>query len=157
MIAAALRHKASFSITARQDKAVRAAISSIAQDAWTAIKYTDAVFDEQQQRQVSDAEVAETSYTAFTSRPKAQHVTARLIVRRVKDLNPAVRRAPAGGGHDQRDRRQDRDHPLEPVTGACRAALPMTAAGPPPNDRTAQEHPAGACRLARRSRLPSWR
>ena len=28
-------------------------------------------------------------YTGFTSRPKAQHVTARLIVRRVPDLNPA--------------------------------------------------------------------
>ena len=35
---------------------------------------------------VSDAEVAETDYTAFTSK-KGQAVTARLIVRRVKDLN----------------------------------------------------------------------
>ncbi|MEV6001372.1 hypothetical protein AB0M25_19265, partial [Streptomyces griseomycini] len=32
--------------------------------AWTAIKYTDAVFDEDGQRWVSDAEVAETAYTA---------------------------------------------------------------------------------------------
>ncbi len=88
VIAAALRQHARFSITARQDKAVRKAIAGIDQDAWTAIKYPDAVFDEQQQRWVSDAEVAEIDYTAFTSRPKAQHVTARLIVRRVKDLNP---------------------------------------------------------------------
>lgn len=35
---------------------------------------------------VCDAEVAETEYTAFTSR-KGQAITARLIVRRVKDLN----------------------------------------------------------------------
>src|SRR5690242_5301716 len=31
--------------------------------------------------------VAETSYTAFTSKNKALHVTARLIVRRVRDKN----------------------------------------------------------------------
>ena len=40
-------------------------------------------------RWISDAEVAEIGYTAFTSRRKAQHVSARLIVRRVPDLNPA--------------------------------------------------------------------
>ena len=88
VIAAVLRQGARFSVTARQDKAVRAAIAGIADDAWTKIKYTDAVFDEQQQRWISDAEVAEVDYTAFTSKPKAKHVTARLIVRRVKDLNP---------------------------------------------------------------------
>ena len=58
-------------------------------DAWTPIKYTNAVFDEDQQRWISDAEVAEIDYTAFKSRPKAKQVTARLIVRRVPDLNPA--------------------------------------------------------------------
>jgi hypothetical protein len=36
---------------------------------------------------VSDAEVAETQYTAFTSKKKELHVTARLIVRRVRALN----------------------------------------------------------------------
>ena len=35
---------------------------------------------------VSDAGIAEVSYTAFASR-KGQAITARLIVRRVKDLN----------------------------------------------------------------------
>ena len=48
-----------------------------------------AIYDDHQQRWISDAEVAEIGDTAFTSRPKAQHVTARLIVRRVPDLNPA--------------------------------------------------------------------
>jgi DDE family transposase len=88
VIAAARRQRACFSITARQDRAVRKAIAAIADDAWTAIKYTNAIFDEEQQRWISDAEVAEIRYTAFTSRAKAKHVTARLIVRRVKDLNP---------------------------------------------------------------------
>lgn len=88
VIAAALRHGARFSITARQDKAVRRAISTIADQAWTTIKYTDALFDEEQQRWISDAEVAEIGYTAFTSKPKAKHIRAKLIVRRVKDMNP---------------------------------------------------------------------
>jgi hypothetical protein len=88
VIAAALRQGARFSMTARQDKAVRKAIASIDPETWTTIQYTDAIFDEQQQRWISDAQVAEIDYTAFTSRPKAQHVPARLIVRRVKDMNP---------------------------------------------------------------------
>ena len=88
VIAAAVRHRSCFSITARQDRAVRRAIATIGDDAWEAIKYTDAVFDEDQQRWISDAQVAEVGYTAFTSKPKAKQVTARLIVRRVKDMNP---------------------------------------------------------------------
>ncbi len=54
--------------------------------AWTAIEYTDVTFDDAQRCWISDAEVAEIDYTAFTSRPKAKHVTARLIVRRVNDM-----------------------------------------------------------------------
>jgi len=89
VIAAAVRHHSHFSITARQDRAVRKAIATIDEQAWMAIKYTNAIFDEDQQRWISDAEVAEIPYTAFRSRAKAKQVTARLIVRRVKDQNPA--------------------------------------------------------------------
>jgi len=89
VIAAAGRQGACFSITARQDHAVRKAIAGIDAGAWTPIKYTNAIFDAGQQRWISDAEVAEVTYTAFTSKPKAKQVTARLIVRRVKDMNPA--------------------------------------------------------------------
>jgi len=39
----------------------------------------------------SDAEVAEIDYTAFTSRRTAEHVTAWLIVRRVKRLQPTTK------------------------------------------------------------------
>jgi hypothetical protein len=88
VIAAAVRQRSCFSITARQDPAVRKAIATIDDHAWTAIKYTNAIFDEDQQRWISDAEVAELGYTAFTSKAKAKQVTARLIVRRVKDMNP---------------------------------------------------------------------
>ena len=88
VIAAARRHKTRFSITARKDRAVTRAIASIPEDAWMPIRYPRAVFDEQLRLWVSDAEVAEIPFTAFASRPRAQRVTARLIVRRVRDANP---------------------------------------------------------------------
>lgn len=88
VLAAALRQGARFSVTARQDKAIGKAITTIGDDAWTTINHTHAVFDEDSQRWISDAEVAEIDYTAFTSKPKARHISARLIVRRVKDMNP---------------------------------------------------------------------
>jgi hypothetical protein len=93
VVAAAQAGGARFSITARMDPAVTAAISRIHEDAWTGIQYPNAIFDEQEQRWISDAEVAEVPYTAFTSRKKAEHVSARLIVRRVRRLNPVSARA----------------------------------------------------------------
>lgn len=90
VVAAACRGRAHFSLTARMDPGVTAAISRIPDEAWVGIKYPEAIWDEDEQRWVSDAEVAEVPYTAFTSRKKAEHVTARLIVRRVKRLNPAT-------------------------------------------------------------------
>jgi hypothetical protein len=80
------RAGAFFSVTVRMDPKVRAAIAAIAEDAWTPIHYPRAVWDDQLRCWVSDAEVAEAEYTAFTSK-KGQAITARLIVRRVKDLN----------------------------------------------------------------------
>lgn len=91
VVAAARAAGARFSITARANPQVTKAIASIDPDAWTAIKYPKAVFDEAAGGWVSDAAVAEVpAFTAFTSRPKAEQVTARLIVRRVKRLNPAI-------------------------------------------------------------------
>jgi hypothetical protein len=75
-----------FSVTVQMNPHVRTAIAAIAEDAWTPIRYPRAVWDDQLRCWVSDAEVAETEYTAFTSK-KGQAITARLIVRRVKDLN----------------------------------------------------------------------
>ena len=47
---------------------------------------TRAIWDDQLGCWVSDAQVAEVEYTAFTSK-KGQAITAWLIVRRVRDLN----------------------------------------------------------------------
>jgi Transposase DDE domain group 1 len=80
------RAGAHFSVTARMDPAVTAAIASVPDDAWTPIRYPRAIWDDQLRAWVSDAEIAETSYTAFASR-NGQAITARLIVRRVRDLN----------------------------------------------------------------------
>jgi len=90
VVAAATAGGAQFSVTARLNKAVTRAIAGIDEQAWTAIRYPQAIYDDEQQRWISDAEVAEVPFTAFTSHPKADHVTARLIVRRVKRLNPKV-------------------------------------------------------------------
>lgn len=87
-VGTALRHGAWFSVTARMTATVKAAITSINEDAWASIEYPNAVFDEAEGRWVSDAEVAEVSFTAFTGRRKTEHVTCRLIVRRVKRLQP---------------------------------------------------------------------
>jgi hypothetical protein len=83
-----------FSVTVRIDSRVRAAIASIPEDSWKPIRYPRALWDDQLGCWVSDAQVAEAEYTAFTSR-KGKAITARLIVRRVRDLNT---KAPAGQG-----------------------------------------------------------
>jgi hypothetical protein len=95
VVAAIGRAGAKFSITARLNASVRAQIATIAEDAWTPIHYPNAVWDDQAGGWVSDAEVAETTYTAFTSRRRGRQVTARLIVRRVKLLPPAGNDQPA--------------------------------------------------------------
>jgi len=79
-----------FSVTVRMNPHVAAAIATIGEDAWTPIRYPRAIWDDQLGCWVSDAEVAETRYTAFT-RKKGQEITARLIVRRVRDLNRQAR------------------------------------------------------------------
>ncbi len=75
-----------FSVTAPMNPSVKAAIAGIPETAWTAIRYPRAIWDDQLRCWISDAEVAEVEYTAFASK-KDQAITARLIVRRVKDLN----------------------------------------------------------------------
>jgi hypothetical protein len=96
VVAAARRGGARFSVTARMDPAVTRAITEIGEDEWVPIKYRHAIFDEQENRWVSDAQVAEIGFTAFTSHKKSEHISARLIVRRVKRLNPTT--VPTGQG-----------------------------------------------------------
>jgi Transposase DDE domain group 1 len=80
------RAGAFFSVTAPMNRAVKAAIAAIPATAWTPIRYPRAIWDDQLRCWISDAQVAEVEYTAFT-RKKGQAITARLIVRRVKDRN----------------------------------------------------------------------
>jgi DDE family transposase len=89
VIAAIRRAGARFSITARMTPSVAAAIGQIDERSWTAIRYPNAIWDDAEQRWISDAQVAETGYTAFTGRRRGEQVTARLIVRRVRRLAPA--------------------------------------------------------------------
>ncbi|MFE3599928.1 transposase [Streptomyces sp. NPDC059142] len=70
-----------FSLAVTVKKTIREAIGNIAEDAWAPIEYTDAIWDDEEGRWVSDAELAR-------SPSLRSHTMARLIVRRVKRLNP---------------------------------------------------------------------
>ena len=87
VISAVRRAGARFSVTVPANPSIRAAIAAIPEGAWTAIRYPRAIWDDQLGCRVSDAEVAETEYTAFTSKKKELQVPARLIVRRVRARN----------------------------------------------------------------------
>jgi Transposase DDE domain group 1 len=95
-VGTAVRAKVWFSVTVRMNPQVKKAIAAIPDASWTTIKYPNAVFDEAEQRWISDAESAEVPFTAFTSRRKHEHVQCRLVVRRVKRLQPL-----AGDGTEQ--------------------------------------------------------
>ncbi len=77
VLATAAKFDVRFSITARQDKAVRAAIAAIAEQAWQAIPYWLST------PEVSEADIAETTFTVFAS-DKRHARTVRLVVRRVR-------------------------------------------------------------------------
>jgi hypothetical protein len=90
VIAAALAAKAWFSVTVRMNPSVRQAIAAIPEQAWTTIQYPNAIFDQDEQRWISEAEVAEIDFVAFTSYPTKRQVPCRLVVRRVERLNKAT-------------------------------------------------------------------
>ena len=83
VVAACMRHGAQFSLVMTRNPAVKRAIAAIDESAWTPVCYPGAVRDPDTGGWISDAEVAEISDTAFASTP--DRITARLVVRRVKD------------------------------------------------------------------------
>ena len=84
VVGACRRAGAQFSLVLTKNTAVQTSDRRHPEDgAWTPVRYPGAVRDPDTGAWISDAEVAETSYTAFASTTDA--VTARLIVRRVKD------------------------------------------------------------------------
>lgn len=74
-------------VTVAMNASIRVAIAGIGEDAWTPVHYPAAVTDPDTGELISDAEVAECVYTAFAG--TKHEVTARLVVRRVKDKNSA--------------------------------------------------------------------
>ena len=83
VVATCRRAGARFSLVLSKTRALTAASTTIGEDAWTPVRYPGAVRDPDTGDRISDAEVAEIPFTAFAS--TTHPVTARLIVRRVKD------------------------------------------------------------------------
>ena len=83
VIGACLDEQVEFSLTLSRNRRVTKAIEAIDDDAFTPVHYPGAVEDPDTGALISDAEVAETPYT-LTVRGHGR-VTARLVVRRVKD------------------------------------------------------------------------
>jgi len=67
-VSAAIKGGAEVSVAVRLDPGVRAAITQVPDDAWSPIKYTDAIYDEQTPRWVSRAEVSEPQLALFDTR-----------------------------------------------------------------------------------------
>jgi hypothetical protein len=83
VVRACRRADTHFSLVMTRNPAIDRALAVIDEAAWTPVSYPGAVRDPDTGAWISDAEVAETPYTAFASTP--DRVTARLVVRRVKD------------------------------------------------------------------------
>jgi DDE family transposase len=83
VVGACVKAGVKFSVVLAKNRAVNRAIATITEDQWTPVHYPGAVEDPDTGELISDAEVAEVTYTAFAS--TKNKVTARLIVRRVKD------------------------------------------------------------------------
>ena len=77
MLATAAKFDVRFSVTARQDKRIRAAIEQISESAWQPIPYWLST------PEVSGADIAETPFTVFAS-DKRHAREVRLVVRRVR-------------------------------------------------------------------------
>jgi Transposase DDE domain group 1 len=83
VVATCVKARVRFSVVLTKQPAVARAIATIPADTWLPVRYPGAVVDRDTGQLISDAEVAEVPFTAFTS---TRHpVTARLVVRRVRD------------------------------------------------------------------------
>jgi Transposase DDE domain group 1 len=85
VVSTARRAGAMVSVTVGSSPAREKAIAAIPEQAWQPVLYPEAVIDPDTGELISDAEVAETGYTAFAGTRHAY--TGRLVVRRVRDRN----------------------------------------------------------------------
>ena len=98
LVRACQRAGARFSLVLVKNSTLTNAIQTIPDDAWTPVHYPGAVPDPETGEWISDAEVAEIpTFTAFASTPHP--VTARLIVRRVRDRARLAERFPVWRHH----------------------------------------------------------
>jgi Transposase DDE domain group 1 len=115
VIAACRRAGVRFSLAMIRNRAVDRAIAAIDEGAWIPVRYPGAVANPDTGAWISDAEVAEIPYTAFAS---TQPVTARLVVRRVKDARFGDALSRSGAitlfHRHRRARTQGRHHPPRP-------------------------------------------
>ncbi|WP_432972463.1 IS1380 family transposase [Dactylosporangium sp. CA-233914] len=84
-VTAVVKAGAQFSFTITRNPAVDAAIATIPDEQYTPVRYPGAVIDPDTGQLISDAQVAEVPYTAFTG--TRHETTGRLVVRRVLDAN----------------------------------------------------------------------
>jgi hypothetical protein len=94
-VAACRRNGARFSVNVGMDPKPKRAIANITDDAWTAIEYPNAIYDEQASEWISDAEIAEVDYTAFASTP-AHRSDWQRPARRRRGRGGRTRPVPAG-------------------------------------------------------------
>ena len=153
VVAACVRHGAQFSLVMTRNTAIDRAIAAIDDAAWTPVSYPGAVRDPDTGAWISDAEVAEIPYTAFASTP--DRITARLVVRRVKDARlprcpvPGVAVSPVLHQH-RPARRAGRHHPPPTRDHRNRVRRPdRRTAGP--HARRAASAPTRPGSCARRS------
>ena len=148
IIAACRRAGARFSVTARLTPAVVKAITSIDEQAWTPIRYPNAIYDEDEQRWVSDAEVAETVVHRVHRPPqdRARH--------RPADRAPGAPAQPAA-----RAGRADRSCSRSTATTPCSptAAEPMLAAEATHRDHAIVEQVIAELKNGPLAHLPSGR
>lgn len=85
VVAACRRADVRFSIATGINPSITKAIATIPPDAWADIDYPSALIDPVTGEAVAMAQVAEVPYTAFAA-DENKAVTARLLVRRVRDL-----------------------------------------------------------------------
>ena len=97
VVNACLKAGVRFSVVLVKNPAVVAAIARIPDEAWTPVTYPGAVTDPDTGQLISDAEVAETTFTAFAS--TSTPVTARLVVRRVRDRTKTAELFPVWRHH----------------------------------------------------------
>ena len=150
-----------------RNAAIERAIAAIDYHAWTPVRYPGAVIDPDTGEWISDAEVAEIPYTAFASTSDA--ITARLVVRRVKDaryrdaLFPVWRYHPFFANTGLPVEQADITHRQHAIIETVFADLidgrwrtyPRVASAPMPPGSCARRSPTTCCALRRPGRRPA--